>query len=165
MTVCRDRRSAAFSYALNLSRSRRSRFLSAGDLPVQMFMPGTKKTHRAYVWAYATSRFSGVAAVVYDFSPSLAGEHARNFLHDWKGKLVCDDFDGYNASFELGVTEVGRMAHSWRKFFELHAARKSRPGNEHATQQPVCDSPFYPNAHWIFRILDPAPYSWVFPSK
>ncbi len=57
----------------------------------------------ATVWAYATSQFSDLAAVVYDFSPSRAGEHARNFLKDWKGKLVCDDFGGYKASFELGV--------------------------------------------------------------
>ncbi|KPZ08125.1 Transposase component, partial [Pseudomonas syringae pv. spinaceae] len=31
---------------------------------------------------------------------------ARNFLQGWKGKLVCDDFGGYKASFELGVTEI-----------------------------------------------------------
>jgi hypothetical protein len=44
---------------------------------------------------------------------------------DWKGKLVCDDFGGYKASFELGVTEIGCMAHARRKFFELHATNKS----------------------------------------
>jgi len=88
-------------------------------------MPGTKKTHRSYVWAYTTSQFSDVAAVVYNFSPSRAGEHARNFLQDWRGKLVCDDFGGYKASFELGVTEIGCMAHARRKFFELHATNKS----------------------------------------
>jgi hypothetical protein len=44
--------------------------------------------------------------VVYDFSPSRAGEHARNFLGTWNGKLVCDDFAGYKASFELGITEI-----------------------------------------------------------
>lgn len=44
---------------------------------------------------------------------SRAGEHARNFLQDWKGKLVCDDFGGYKASFELGVTEIGCMAHEF----------------------------------------------------
>ncbi|MBI6856030.1 IS66 family transposase, partial [Pseudomonas cichorii] len=69
--------------------------IHADETPVQMLMPGTKKTHRSYVWAYATSQFSEVAAVVYDFSPSRAGEHARHFLQDWKGKLVCDDFGGY----------------------------------------------------------------------
>jgi hypothetical protein len=30
----------------------------------------------------------------------------------WKGKLVTDDFSGYKACFELGVTEVGCMAHA-----------------------------------------------------
>ncbi|EGH30066.1 transposase component [Pseudomonas syringae pv. japonica str. M301072] len=99
--------------------------IHADETPVQMLMPGTKKTHRSYVWAYATSQFSDVAAVVYDFSPSRAGEHARHFLQGWKGKLVCDDFGGYKASFELGVTEIGCMAHARRKFFELHATNKS----------------------------------------
>ncbi|EPN39810.1 transposase orf3, partial [Pseudomonas syringae pv. actinidiae ICMP 19096] len=82
----------------------------ADETPVQMLSPGEKKTHRAYVWAYATGQFCETAAVVYDFSPSRAGEHARDFLQDWKGKLVCDDFGGYKASFELGVTEIGCMA-------------------------------------------------------
>ena len=100
--------------------------IHADETPVSMLAPGEKKTHCAYVWAYATSQFSDVAAVVYDFSPSRAGEHARNFLQDWKGKLVCDDFGGYKASFELGVTEIGCMAHARRKFFELHATNKSQ---------------------------------------
>ena len=100
--------------------------IHADETPVSMLAPGEKKTHRAYVWAYATSQFSDVAAVVYDFSSSRAGEHARNFLQDWKGKLVCDDFGGYKASFELGVTEIGCMAHARRKFFELHATNKSQ---------------------------------------
>ncbi|MCS3468977.1 hypothetical protein M2401_002715 [Pseudomonas sp. JUb42] len=98
----------------------------ADETPVQMLAPSSKKTHRSYVWAYATSQFSDLAAVVYDFSPSRAGEHARNFLKGWKGKLVCDDFGGYKASFELGVTEIGCMAHARRKFFELHATNKSK---------------------------------------
>ena len=98
----------------------------ADETPVQMLAPGSKKTHRSYVWAYATSQFCETAAVVYDFSRSRAGEHARNFLQDWRGKLVCDDFGGYKASFELGVTEIGCMAHARRKFFELHATNKSQ---------------------------------------
>jgi hypothetical protein len=38
---------------------------------------------------------------------------------------VCDDFGGYKASFELGVTETGCMAHARRKFFKLHANNES----------------------------------------
>ena len=98
----------------------------ADETPVQMLAPGTKKTQRAYVWAYAPSPFADLKAVVYDFRPSRAGEHARSFLGDWQGKLVCDDFAGYKASFEQGVTEIGCMAHARRKFFDLHAANQSQ---------------------------------------
>ena len=97
----------------------------ADETPVQMLAPGSKKTHRAYVWAYATTSAADIQAVVYDFSPGRSGEYARNFLGDWKGKLVCDDYGGYKASFALGMTEIGCMAHARRKFYELHATKKS----------------------------------------
>jgi hypothetical protein len=77
--------------------------IHADETPVQMLTPGEKKTHRAYVWAYSTTPFSALKVVVYDFSPSRAGEHARNFLGQWNGKLVCDDFAGYKA----GVSGLG----------------------------------------------------------
>ena len=102
------------------------RVVHADETPVQMLAPGEKKTHRAYVWAYCTTPFSALKAVVYDFSPSRAGEHARNFLGTWNGKLVCDGFAGYKAGFEGGITEIGCMAHARRKFFDLHVANKSQ---------------------------------------
>lgn len=98
----------------------------ADETPVQMLAPGMKKTQRAYVWAYVPSPFADLRAAVYDFSPSRAGEHARTFLGDWKGQLVCDDFAGYKACFEQGVTEIGCMAHARRKFYDLHVANKSQ---------------------------------------
>ncbi|CRM26372.1 Transposase [Pseudomonas sp. 31 E 6] len=102
------------------------RVVHADETPVQMLAPGEKKTHRAYVWAYCTTPFSALKAVVYDFSPSRAGEHARNFLGTWNGKLVCDGFAGYKAGFEGRITEIGCMAHARRKFFDLHVANKSQ---------------------------------------
>lgn len=100
--------------------------IHADETPVQLLAPGEKKTHRAYVWAYSTTPFSALKAVVYDLSTSRAGEHARNFLGSWNGKLVCDDFAGYKAGFEKGVIEIGCMAHARRKFFDLHVANKSQ---------------------------------------
>jgi transposase len=46
----------------------------------------------------------------------------------WQGKLVTDDFSGYKACFELGVTEVGCMAHARRKFHELWVHHQSAVG-------------------------------------
>ena len=102
------------------------RVVHADETPLQMLAPGEKKIHRAYVWAYSSMPLSALKAVVYDFSPSRAGEHAGNFLGTWNGKLVCDDFAGYKASFELGITEIACMAHARRKFFDLHVANKSQ---------------------------------------
>lgn len=114
----------------------RCQVLHADETPVAMLAPGKGKTQRAYLWAYAAAHSEPIKAVVYDFTPGRSGEHARAFLgHDpqrrerdhkpWTGHLVCDDFSGYKALFELGVTEVGCMAHARRKFVELHAANKS----------------------------------------
>ena len=97
----------------------------ADETPVAMLKPGNKKTHRAYLWAYAPGAFEDLKAVVYDFCESRAGEHARAFLGDWSGGLVCEDFSGYKASFGESITEVGCMAHARRKFFDLHASNKS----------------------------------------
>ena len=99
--------------------------LHADETPVSMLAPGKKKTHRAYVWAYCTTPFSELKAVVYDFAPTRAGKHARNFLADWQGKLVCDDYSGYKAGFGNGITEIGCLAHARRKFYDLHQANKS----------------------------------------
>jgi hypothetical protein len=99
--------------------------LHADETPVIMLTPGKKKTHRAYVWAYCTTPFSDLSRVIYEFAPSRDGEHARNFLGDWQGKLVCDDYSGYKAGFGNGITEIGCMAHARRKFYDLHQANKS----------------------------------------
>ncbi|ATJ82691.1 mobile element protein [Halomonas beimenensis] len=100
--------------------------LHADETPVPMLAPGKKKTHRAYLWAYATTPYAGLKAVVYDFSESRGGQHARDFLGDWRGKLICDDYSGYKQSFANGVTEIGCMAHARRKFVDLHVAGKSQ---------------------------------------
>ncbi len=100
--------------------------LHADETPVAMLKPGLGKTHRAYLWSYCTTSFNPMKAVVFDFADSRAGQHARDFLavknqSGWRGTLVCDDFSGYKAMFELGVTEAGCLAHARRKFYELWA--------------------------------------------
>ncbi len=112
--------------------------LHADETPVAMLKPGHGKTHRAYLWSYCTTPFNPIKAVVFDFADSRGGQHVRGFLglpgtHDkpgWQGKLVTDDFSGYKACFELGVTEVGCMAHARRKFHELWANHGSQVGEQ-----------------------------------
>ena len=99
--------------------------LHADETHVSMLHPGSGKTHKAYLWAYSAGAFEPLKAVVYDFAESRRGEHARTFLGQWRGSLVCEDYSGYKALFASGVVEVGCMAHARRKFFDLHAANMS----------------------------------------
>jgi transposase len=100
--------------------------LHADETPVPMLSPGKKKTHKAYIWAYASTPFSDLNAVIYRFAPGRSGQHARDMLGEWSGKLVCDDYSGYKASFTKGVIEIGCMAHARRKFVELEISGKSQ---------------------------------------
>jgi transposase len=113
----------------------RQSVLHADETPVAMLKPGHGKTHRAYLWSYCTTQFNPMKAVVFDFADSRGGQHARAFLglpgeQGWRGKLVCDDFSGYKACFELGVIEAGCMAHARRKFHELWANHGSQVGEQ-----------------------------------
>jgi transposase len=115
--------------------------LHADETPVAMLKPASLrdgKTHKAYLWSYCTTSFNPMRAVIFDFADSRGGQHVREFLglpgseHNpgWKGKLVTDDFSGYKACFELGVTEVGCMAHARRTFHELWANHGSALGEQ-----------------------------------
>lgn len=109
--------------------------LHADETPVAMLKPGAGKTHRAYLWSYCTTAYNPTRAVVFDFADSRGGQHARDFLglpgqDGWHGKLVCDDFSGYKACFEMGVTEAGCLAHARRKFHELWANHQSTIGEQ-----------------------------------
>ncbi len=102
------------------------RVLHADETPVKLLKPGSRATHKAYLWAYTPGGFEGLNAVVYDFTEGRAGTHAREFFGDWTGSLVCDDYVGYKACFTQGIVEVGCMAHARRKFFDLHATSQSQ---------------------------------------
>jgi transposase len=104
--------------------------LHADETPVSMLVPGKGKTHRAYIWAYGTTAYDPLQAVVYDFAATRAGEHAKRFLTGWRGQLVCDDFTGYKVLFASGVTEVGCLAHARRKFFDLWTSHQSPVAEE-----------------------------------
>jgi len=109
--------------------------LHADETPVAMLKPGNRKTHRAYLWSYCTTTYNPTRAVVFDFAESRGGQHARDFLGlpgdgGWQGKLVCDDFSGYKACFEMGVTEAGCLAHARRKFHELWVNHQSAVGEQ-----------------------------------
>ena len=109
--------------------------LHADETPVAQLDPGRGKTKRAYLWAYRSNVLeTGPPIVVFDYQASRAGKHARNFLGEWRGHLMVDDYSGYKALFTEGstegVTELACLVHARRKFFDLDEAQPNSIAQE-----------------------------------
>jgi len=108
---------------------RRRSCLHADETPVAQLDPKNGKNKRAYLWVYRSNDLEGdPPIVVFDYQTGRGGSHVRNFLGEWRGHLMVDDYAGYKACFagdENAAVELGCMAHARRKFFDLHAANQS----------------------------------------
>lgn len=103
-----------------------AKVLHADETPVRMLAPGSGKTAKAYVWAYARGEHDATAGVVYDFCTGRGSKYPAQFLTDWRGTLTCDDYGGYDVVFKReGCIEAGCLAHARRKFDELAKAHAS----------------------------------------
>ena len=103
--------------------------LHADETPVAQLEPGNGKTRKAYLWAYRSNDLDpGPRIVVFDYQTGRSGRHAQNFLENWQGHLLVDDYGGYKALFSRTAspcTELACWAHARRKFFDLHQANNS----------------------------------------
>ena len=115
--------------------------LHIDETPVSQLDPGRGKTKKAYLWVYRSNDLqAGPKIVVFDYRGGRSGEYARQFLGDWEGHLLVDDFSGYKALFSSErqeanpCIELGCWAHSRRKFFDLHNANGSSVALEALTR-------------------------------
>jgi transposase len=69
---------------------------------------------RAFLWGFVTTD-----VVVYRYASSRSGDTAKQVLGDSTGRLVVDQFTGYNAVTKPGKrTRAGCLAHARRRLFE-----------------------------------------------
>jgi transposase len=105
--------------------------LHADETPVSQLDPGKGKVHKSYLWAYRSNDLDlGPRIIVFDYQTGRSGQHARNFLSDWQGHLMVDDYGGYKSLFVPNgdgkvCVELACLAHARRKFFDLYQADKS----------------------------------------
>ncbi len=106
--------------------------LHADESPVPQLDPGRGQTKKAYLWAYRSNDYQpGPKIIVFDYQPGRSGRYAQQFLQDWSGHLLVDDYGGYKALFatarghpETGQTlepclELGCWSHVRRKFYDV----------------------------------------------
>jgi transposase len=111
--------------------------LHADETPMPQLDPGSGtcarkgKTKKAYLWAYRSNDLQpGPRIIVLDYRSGRNGQHARDFLGDWRGCLMVDDYSGYKPLFTeapggKACTELACLAHVRRKFFDLYQANQS----------------------------------------
>lgn len=89
-------------------------FAHADESTLQVLQEdGKSATSKSYMWLYATGRF-GPQILLYEYQPSRASRHPKQFLRGFKGFLQTDGFPGYNDV--TNVTLVGCFAHARRGF-------------------------------------------------
>jgi hypothetical protein len=117
--------------------------LHADETPVSQLDPGNGKTKKAYLWAYRSNDLQpGPKIIVFDYQAGRSGRHAQQFLQDWHGHLIVDDYAGYKALFAAArahpesqrllepCVELACWAHARRKFFDLFQASQSPVAQE-----------------------------------
>ena len=99
----------------------RQSVLHADETPLTILSAKEGKSTRGYLWAYATTADSKRRSVVFDCQSGRSGQYARDFLKDFSGTFMVDDYGGYKALFATGrIKEAGCLTHVRRKFFEQY---------------------------------------------
>ncbi len=93
--------------------------------PVQVLLPGNKKTKTGRLWAYVRDdRNAGSAlapAVWFAYSPDRKGIHPQTHLACFSGVLQADAYAGFNELYRNGgITEAACWAHARRKIHDVH---------------------------------------------
>ena len=93
------------------------KIIHADETVVQVLHePGKKAKTNSRMWVYCAAKSSGKSNILFEYAPTRNGDHAKRFLGDYKGYLVCDGYDGYNKL--IGGTRCGCFAHVRRKFVD-----------------------------------------------
>ena len=95
---------------------------------------GKKPTSNSYMWVQ-TGGPPGKSVVLFDYDPSRSAEVPMRLLHDYRGYLMTDGYDGYNKLARVeGIEHLACWAHVRRRFVEaVRVQDKGRRGHaDHA---------------------------------
>jgi transposase len=118
-----------------LQRIKQGERIFADETTLPTLAPGSGKTLKAWLWAYARDDrpFGGAGPpmVAYRFEDSRSGDCVARHLSGFGGLLQVDGYAAYNrlakgGGENDGVTLAACFAHVRRRFYELHVNESSR---------------------------------------
>jgi transposase len=103
-------------------------FVQCDETPFQVLNePGKRAQSPSYLWVLRGGEPEH-PLIYYEYDPSRSAEVPKRLLHDFRGFLQTDGYEGYTAlGREPGIVHVGCWAHARRKFDEaLRGQGKTR---------------------------------------
>ncbi len=72
-------------------------FAMADETPLQVLHePERRAQTQSYMWLFRSGEDGEPPVILYQYSPTRAGDHAVDFLDGFSGYLMCDGYSGYN---------------------------------------------------------------------
>lgn len=110
---------------------------------------GKKASSKSYIWVHRSGSSEEKPVILYEYTRSRSGDHARNFLKGFSGYHVSDAYDGYEKV--EGIIRCLCFSHLRRYYLEaipLDSGKKEIPGSGGAIGRAYCDKLFRLEKKW-----------------
>jgi len=110
---------------------------------------GKKASSKSYIWIHRSGNCEGHPIILYKYTRSRSGDHAKQFLEGFHGFLVSDAYAGYEKVED--ITRCLCFSHLRRYYLEaipLDSGKKEIPGSGGAIGRAYCDKLFRLERKW-----------------
>ncbi len=110
---------------------------------------GKKASSKSYIWIHRSGSCEGPPIILYKYTQTRSGDHAKNFLLGFSGFHVSDAYDGYEKV--QGITRCLCFSHLRRYYLNaipLDSGKKEIPGSGGSIGRAYCDKLFKYERKW-----------------
>lgn len=110
---------------------------------------GKKASSKSFIWIHRTGDYEGPPIILYEYTSTRSGDHAKKFLDGFQGYHVSDAYAGYEKV--EGITRCLYFSHLRRYYLEaipLDSSKKEIPGSGGAIGRAYCDKLFKLERKW-----------------
>jgi transposase len=105
---------------------------------------GKKASSKSYIWIHRSGSCEGPPIILYEYTRTRSGDHAKKFLEGFHSYHVSDAYDGYEKV--EGITRCLCFSHLRRYYIEaipLDSGKKEISGSGGAIGRAYCDKLFH----------------------
>lgn len=110
---------------------------------------GKEASSKSYIWIHRSGSCEGPPIILYEYTRTRSGNHAKEFLAGFHGFHVSDAYDGYEKV--EGITRCLCFSHLRRYYLEaipLDSGKKEIPGSGGAIGRAYCNKLFKLERKW-----------------